>query len=241
MRQPPAGAFRRRPSPRSARLLLCVFSALGAVGLIQACCPRTKSFAPRPGDLLFQDLDRGPLCDAIERVTQGYRGARFSHVGIVAPSNKGNLVVIEAVSKGVRATPLAEFLARSHDAAGRPKVVVGRLRRRHRRLVPRALDEATARLGKPYDPLFVIGNDRYYCSELVYEALRAANGGPAFFPLEPMTFKDPQTGHTLPAWTAYFRKHNAPIPEGNPGINPGAISRSPEIEIVHVYGSPDGW
>jgi len=35
------------------------------------------------GDLLFQDLDSSPLCDAIELVTPGYKNANFSHIGIV--------------------------------------------------------------------------------------------------------------------------------------------------------------
>ncbi|MHC4724324.1 MAG: hypothetical protein ACYS9V_08765 [Planctomycetota bacterium] len=41
-------------------------------------------FEPKEGDLLFQDLDCGPLCDAIEKVTTGYQGSNFSHVGILA-------------------------------------------------------------------------------------------------------------------------------------------------------------
>jgi len=45
----------------------------------------------------------------------------------------------------------------------------------------------------------------------------------------------------MPAWAAYFRKLHAPIPEGQPGINPGGISRSPAVRIVHVYGRPAGW
>ena len=35
------------------------------------------------GDILFQDLDSSPLCDAIEKVTPGYNDYNFSHIGIV--------------------------------------------------------------------------------------------------------------------------------------------------------------
>ncbi len=208
---------------------------------LAGCQQLGGSFAPEPGDLLFQDLDAGPLCDAIEAVTQGCRGAKFSHVGLVAGEKDGQVVVIEAVSAGVKVTPLEQFLARSRDARGRPKVVVGRLVPAHRHLIPRALDEGAALLGKPYDKVFAIGNEGYYCSELVYEAFRRANGGRPVFDLAPMTFRDPATGAMLPAWAGYFRKLNAPIPEGQPGVNPGGISRSPAIRIIHAYGRPTGW
>jgi len=212
-----------------------------AVGLGSGCRWPGARFTPQPGDLLFQDLDSGPLCDAIERVTEGCRGAKFSHVGLVTRPEGGRPRVIEASHAGVRIVPLADFLARSHDAAGRPKVVVGRLLPQHRGLIPPALDAATALLGTPYDQVFAIGNDRYYCSELVYEAFRTANEGRPLFDLAPMTFKDPATGAAVPAWEDYFRKLGVPIPEGQPGINPGGISRSPKIRIVHAYGTPTGW
>ena len=35
------------------------------------------------GDIIFQDLDCGPPCDAIEAVTSGYNGAQLSHCGII--------------------------------------------------------------------------------------------------------------------------------------------------------------
>lgn len=224
--------------PRGVRVLVAASLCIVAIA---GCSPRLPEFEPEDGDLLFQDLDAGPLCDAIEDVTEGYRGARFSHVGIASRDPSGRLVVLEAVPRGVTATPVADFLACSADAAGRPKVVVGRLRPPYRRLVPGALTRAKGLLGKPYDKVFAIGNHRYYCSELVYEAFRSANDGRPVFELAPMTFKDPRSGVAQPEWVDYFHKLGAPIPEGQLGINPGVISRSPRIEIVHAYGKPDGW
>ena len=46
-----------------------------------------KAYKPQTGDLLFQDMDCGPMCDAIEAVTQGAEGAKFSHIGIVKVTN----------------------------------------------------------------------------------------------------------------------------------------------------------
>lgn len=229
-----------RPT-RLCSVWVVLLSVAVSAGMMVACQPLAERFVPEPGDLLFQDLDAGPLCDAIEKVTEGCRGAKFSHVGIAARSNDGSIVVIEAVSQGVKVTPLADFRARSRDSDGRPKVVVGRLRRPHRRMIPAALDAAEALLGKPYDEVFAIDNDRYYCSELVYEIFRRANGGRPLFELAPMTFNDPMTRETLPAWVDYFQKLGAPIPEGKPGINPGSLSRSPKLEMVHAYGRPTGW
>ena len=42
-----------------------------------------KEFQLVLGDLLFQDLDSSPLCDAIELVTPGFENGNFSHIGLV--------------------------------------------------------------------------------------------------------------------------------------------------------------
>ena len=175
------------------------------------------------------------MCDAIKAVTTGYNGADFSHVGIVVRNEKGEPVVIEAVSKGVVVTDLSRFLGRSVDSTGQPKVIVGRLKKAHRHLVPEAVRQAMALKGKPYDKAFVIDNDAYCCSELVYEAFRRANNGNPVFALEPMTFKTPGSDETMPAWREYFAKLGIDVPEGQPGINPGGISRSPILDIVYSY------
>jgi len=200
---------------------------------------QSESFALEPGDLLFQDSDCGPLCDAIEQVTTGYGGATFSHMGIAATDTIGNFVVIEAISSGVKITPLKRFLSRSLDARRRPKVVVGRLKESYRRLIPSALKEAMALKGKPYDKVFAIGNDSYYCSELIYEIFMRANNNEPVFELQPMTFKSPGTANTFPEWQEYFSELGVPVPEGQPGINPGGISRSQAVDIIHEYDTPD--
>lgn len=192
----------------------------------------------QPGDLLFQDLDCGALCDAIETVTTGFKRMNFSHVGIVAKDDSDSFVVIEAVSSGVEVTPLHTFLGRSADEKGQPKVVIGRLKEPYRRLIPHALKEAVALKGKPYDKVFAIENGTYYCSELMYEIFFRANDNNPVFKLEPMTFKAPNTAETLPAWEKYFSKLGVSIPEGQMGINPGGISRSPILTIVYRYGNP---
>jgi len=199
------------------------------------------AFALQPGDLLFQDLDCGPLCDAIETVTQGVDGAHFSHLGMVSHVEGRRVWIIEAVSAGVVETPLKKFLGRSADAHGNPKVLVGRLDAETSVLIPGAIAAARAYLGRPYDNVYVIDTSTFYCSELIYEAFLEVNHGQPVFELAPMTFKDPRTSATFPAWKDYYTKLNTPIPEGKPGLNPGGISRSPHVHIVHAYGVPEGW
>ena len=216
-------------------VLLLVVS-LSIWGCSRTILKQGKDFVPEEGDLLFQDLDCGPLCDAIEKVTTGFGGADFSHVGIVAKDTNNNLVVIEAVQNGVQAAPLQRYLKRSLNARGRPKVAVGRLKQPYRYLIPSALKEAFELRGKPYDKGFVIGNDAYYCSELIYEIFLRANDNEPVFALQPMTFNNPDTGATLAVWRDYFSKLGISVPEGEAGINPGGISCSPVLTIIHRYG-----
>jgi len=218
--------------------LLLLSISLFILGCTQNVCKKEQTFVPQQGDLLFQDLDCGPLCDAIEKVTTGFEGANFSHVGIAAKDGSGNFVVIEAVSSGVETTPLRAFLERSFDAKGQPKVVVGRLKKPRRHLIPSALKEALALKGRPYDKVFAIDNEAYYCSELIYEIFSRANANNPVFKLQPMTFKDPATGEFHPVWENYFSELGVPIPEDQPGINPGGISRSLVLSIIYAYGTP---
>jgi hypothetical protein len=209
--------------------------------LLVSGCQNATVIKPQVGDLLFQDVDCGGFCDAIEKVTTGYSGVDFTHVGIVARNSDGKTIVLEAGSDGVKSRPLKDFLGVSADKNGCPKVIVGRLKQDYRHLIKPAITEGFSLVGRPYDKAFVINNDSYYCSELIYEIFLRANDGKPLFELQPMTFNDPDTGQIFHIWQEYFDKLNVPVPQGEPGINPGGISRASVIDIVHCYGMPDGW
>lgn len=181
----------------------------------------------RTGDLLFQDLDCGPLCDAIEEVTQSYGGQHFSHTGLVYLEGD-SAWVIEAAGSQVRRTPLSSFLARSTH-----KVFAARLKPAYQKLIAPAVDFSLRQLGTPYDEVYLYNNGKYYCSELIYDAFKEANGGQPFFRLEPMTFRPLQSKEFFPAWVDYYRELGTEIPEGALGINPGGLSRSEKIRILN--------
>lgn len=180
----------------------------------------------KTGDLLFQNLDCGEICDAIEAVTTGYENQSFSHIGLVYVHND-SVFVIEAIGNDVHLTSIVDFLERSDTL-----LVQGRLKPEYTKLIPKAIQFALIQQGKPYDEPFLYNNGKYYCSELIYDAFAFANNGKAFFQLEPMTFKKPDSQEYFPVWVDYYKKLNMPIPEGKPGINPGGISRSDKIEIL---------
>jgi len=226
---------------------ICFFIAnLLVVMFILSSCKTLKettdnSFNLQPGDLLFQDSDCGPFCTSIEKVTFGYKGSKFSHIGMVVNDNQDDIKIIEAVTAGVIITPLDEFLNRARDVDGNSKVMVGRVDENHQALIPQAIKFSKTKLGLAYDEIFDINNNKYYCSELIYDAFKYAHDGIPLFHLKPMTFVDPDTKKTFPIWADYYEDLGEEIPEGNPGLNPGGISQSDYIQIVHVYGKPDGY
>ena len=193
-----------------------------------------RDFHYQSGDLLFQDLDCGELCDAIEVVTPGLNGKHFSHLGLVYVK-RDSAFVIEAIGNDVHVTSISSFLQRQVDENDNPKIVVGRLKKSYQHLNDAAINFALQQLSKEYDNAFIYNNGKYYCSELIYDAYKAANAGIPFFKLTPMTFKDPKTKRYFPAWETYYKNLQMNIPEGLPGCNPGSIATSEKIDILKTF------
>ncbi|MBD0402323.1 YiiX/YebB-like N1pC/P60 family cysteine hydrolase [Flammeovirga sp. EKP202] len=182
------------------------------------------------GDILFQDVDCGPFCDAINKVTSGVNGKNFSHCAIVAQEGD-SLFIIEAVGKGVVKTSFDDFFAKQTGEGG---TLVGRMKAEYSDLAPKAAKNAFQYLGKSYDEVFDIKNDKYYCSELIYETYKEANNDQEVFKLYPMTYKDPDTNEFFPIWVDYFKTLEYEIPEGKAGLNPGGVSKSEFLDIYEI-------
>ena len=184
---------------------------------------------------MFQDLDSGPLCEAIELVTPGYKNGNFSHIGLIVNS-KGKLKVLEAIPPKVTLSEIEDFLSKSKDKDKNPKVIVGRLKNYHQKNIKKAIRFANKKIGEKYDDLFLINNERYYCSELIYEAFLEDS----VFKLQPMNFLSPNSNDTLKIWKDYYLKLGFSVPQNELGINPGIMSLSENLDIVHIYGIPNG-
>lgn len=206
--------------------------------IVSFSCSNSREFELKSGDILFQDLDCGAYCESIETVTKGYNGAHLSHCGI-AVKQKEKWYVTEAISQGVVLTPIDSFLARSFDQAGNPKVLVGRFKEESPKFIEAGLNRALTYLGRPYDWIYSLNDSSLYCSELVYYSF--LKSGQPLFETPPMTFKAQDSDSTFKEWEGYFKDLGIPIPEGQPGLNPGSISLSQKVEIVYAYGYPEGY
>lgn len=190
------------------------------------------------GDLLFTLI--GSDENAISAVTEGYKGARVNHVGVIVCNNYG-VFVLEAFYPEVRVTSIDVHLRRSLNESKAPRSLLGRLNVEYRHLIPEAVKYGLSVRNTPYDDLYLTDPKALYCSELVVDMFAAANGGQPFFIEEPMSFKDLKTGKIHPAWIEYYAQFGMSVPEGEPGSNPGALSKDPRIEILEVQGPPVGY
>ena len=191
---------------------------------------KNTQFNFRKGDLIFQDLSGDSISEAIESVTGGEQNLNFSHVGIVDVDSLGNVYVLEAVSKGVAYHSLDEFMKRSN------RVAIGRLKKEYTNRIDEAISYGKSLIGLPYDEVYRMGDNTYYCSELIYEMFRNTGDTTEIFYLRPMSFKDPSTNEFLPFWIDYYEKLGVDIPEGEPGLNPNGMYQSARIDIVFPYG-----
>lgn len=165
------------------------------------------------------------MCEAINEVTSGYQGLKFNHIGMVF-YEEDQPYVIEATWPEVCATPLEEFLAKTPNT-----MYWGRVKPEFAHLIPKAVAFALRQKGVAYDSEFIYDNDKYYCSELLYDAFMEAYGQP-FFIMYPMTYKSPDTDTFFPVWVDYYEQLGRPIPEGLPGCNPAGLSLSDKINIL---------
>ena len=180
----------------------------------------------KTGDIIFQSMNCD-LCKAINAVTEGFDGKDFSHLGMIYIKNDSTFV-IEAAGKNVKLTPLEVFKTYTTET-----MYVGRLKRKYRKYIPKAIDFSLLQMGVPYDEAYLYDNGSYYCSELIYDAFLSAYEKP-FFELTPMTFKEPNSNDYFQVWIDYYENLKIEIPEGELGCNPGGISTSDKLKIIGI-------
>lgn len=185
-----------------------------------------KKVTLKEGDIIFQAMNCD-LCKAINAVTEGFDGKDFSHLGLIYIQND-SIYVIEAAGKNVKLTPLEVFKTYTTET-----MYVGRLKRKFRKYIPKAIEFSLSQMGVPYDEAYLYNNGSYYCSELIYDAFLEAYEKP-FFELTPMTFKEPNTNQYFQVWIDYYGNLKIEIPEGELGCNPGGISTSNKLKIIGV-------
>ena len=56
-----------------------------------------------------------------------------------------------------------------------------------------------------------------------------------------MSFRDLETGEVLEQWKSYYAYFGMPVPEGEPGSNPGDVSVDEKIYIYDVIGDISGY
>ena len=202
-------------------------SPLRFLALLQACAVAFGCSAQvclQEGDLLFACTDEP---NAITAVTTGVENLPIDHVGVLhrIGGDDGPLFVIEAVKPAVSLTPIDMFL--TVNAA----VLVGR--------VNVDIDMATsvrrclAMVGRPYDDLYLPGDSAVYCSELVQMCYVTTTGSNVFTTV-PMSFHD-ATGRVTDYWTDFYSRRGLSVPEGEPGTNPGELSRRPQVTILGQF------
>lgn len=194
-----------------------------------SCSRNTPSL--RPGDLLFQVGAKSEMSGAISAATRNGTRLNYTHVGIALPAPGADSVLEATSDGGVRVTPLAEFLEGSAYLDGRPIVTVMRLRDTSGAAA--SIQRARTYLGQPYDFSYRPDNGKMYCSELVWESYRRADGR-RIFTARPMNFRAPDG--TMPDfWVELFDSLGESIPEGVPGTNPNGMARDAALEEVDRY------
>ena len=202
---------------KSIGILLCMLCTLSIGAQQMKKINRTNLCE---GDLLFCAKEAS---NPITEVTQGVSGMKIDHVAIVH-KQVNKTYALEAIHKGVTLTPMDSFMAR------REMVVAARLC--DTLGVAQSVERALSFLGRPYDSNFMPSDSAFYCSELVQKNYRYSDGQLVFKPIA-MSFHD-KTGKITDYWKEYYGRQGLTVPEGEPGSNPGDLSRSKAIQILGI-------
>ncbi len=202
-------------------------SLLVLLVLITGSCGKDK-YTPREGDLLFVVDSSSAFSKAVTDATAWDDSLKYSHVAMMIVED-GKPYILEATSKkGVACTGWDDFMDTEPNGSG---FVIMRLNIGFP--VEKAVARAKSHLGKSYDWSFLPDNDKFYCSELIYDCYRDLDGTP-LFTAHPMNFRD-KSGNMPDFWVDLFEKLGETIPEGVPGTYPSDLAKEPILSIVYTH------
>jgi len=210
-------------------LLFSCLLSLSAAFTLQA---QSVAELAQEGDIIFQQLPCGELCENIARVTPSRPGFTFQHAGLILKEGEA-LYVVESIGAGVQKTPLDSFLWRgrrrylANDGVALARFKPKGMQKKSALAARMALEY----LGAPYDDAFLPDGNALYCTELIQMVYRRSGLGKQI-PSAPMTFKDPATGETFPGWKTYYDSMQMVVPEGLPGTNPGRFSLNKNLRFL---------
>lgn len=184
--------------------------------LLAGCSAVPREYAVQEGDILFQPLPHGALVDAIEGVSL----SSYSHCGIVVRES-GEWFVLEAIGP-VRTTRLGDWIRRGRGGSFDAYRLESALQQR----VPEILKSARTYLGRPYDMHYDFDDDRIYCSELVFKAVRTATGV-SLGKVERLGDLNWQPHE------AFIRSIEGYVPKTREMITPRSLSEAPELTLVY--------
>ena len=167
-----------------------------------------------------------PITDA----TQGIDGLKIDHVAIYHHTDSADYA-LEAIGKGVVLTPLTAFLNRTKGKEGKPLVAVGRVITDCD--MNTSMKRALSYVGRPYDHFYMPDDKEIYCSELIQKSFVDHHGLPVF-PTIPMSFHD-KDGKILDSWKQFYAFYHREVPEGEPGTNPGQLSRDKAVKVTYAF------
>lgn len=203
------------------RALVLLFSLL-----LSSIVPAlAKTPQVRDGDLLFVSAGSTGLSGAIDDATGKQGQLSYDHVALVAHDGSER-IVLHADEQGSRQQPLSAFLEEAR--AKHRHVVLYRLKQAQRDTIPDAIATARTMLGKPYNVTYVQSEDSYYCSDFIERAFRAHH----VFALQPMNFKNSQTGEISQYWIDFYKTRGMAVPQDQPGTNPNDMAASPALTRI---------
>ncbi len=207
-----------------------ILSCLFLLASLISSCSGDTAYIPRDGDLLFVVDTSSDFSKAITDATAWNDSLKYSHVAIVAVEDDKPYVLEASSEHGVARTEWDDFMGTSAASEDKPKVVIMRLTVDFP--IEQTIERAKSHQGKPYDWSFLPDNGKFYCSELVYDCYRHADGTP-LFTAKPMNFRDAD-GNMPAYWLELFGRLGEPVPEGVLGTNPNDLAKETILTVVYT-------